>query len=355
MNSEKEKKRFGIKEIAKLANVSIATVDRVLNNRKDVSEKTRQKIKDIIKEHNYQPNLYARSLSVKNNLSFAVIIPKTSLQTGYWQLCLDGINKGINEFSSFGINIEVFLYDQEDVKTFLEGTENILQKKFNAAVIAPIFIEETKEFVVQCKKRNIETIFVNSDISGYSSLGYIGPDLNSTGRLAANLTSYLVPNKSKLLILNIAKGLQNYKYLDTKIEGYTNYLNDLGREFDILRFDIPYNDYDDIAPELLRIHNTNSADLIFMTNSRVSVVGRFYDENKQLKKPFIIGFDFLSQNVDYLAKGVVDFLICQRPDKQGYLALNYLYRHFLLKEDVANTKAMPIDIITVENYLFYEN
>ena len=71
MSDHEEKKKIGIKDIARLANVSIATVDRVLNNRKDVSEKTRQKIKEIIKEHNYQPNLYARSLSVKNNLSFA--------------------------------------------------------------------------------------------------------------------------------------------------------------------------------------------------------------------------------------------------------------------------------------------
>lgn len=41
MSDHEEKKKIGIKDIARLANVSIATVDRVLNNRKDVSEKTR--------------------------------------------------------------------------------------------------------------------------------------------------------------------------------------------------------------------------------------------------------------------------------------------------------------------------
>ena len=45
MGEEIDKKKFGIKDIARLANVSIATVDRVLNNRKDVSETTRAKIK----------------------------------------------------------------------------------------------------------------------------------------------------------------------------------------------------------------------------------------------------------------------------------------------------------------------
>lgn len=355
MNEKPENKRIGIKEIAKLADVSIATVDRVLNNRKDVSEKTREKIQAIIKEHNYQPNLYARALSVKNNLSFAVLIPKTSSQTGYWDLCLKGINQGIEEFSTFGINIDVFLYDQEDVRTFNTMASEVLSANFNAVVIAPIFISETTVFVKECRKRRIETIFVNSDIKGCSSLGYIGPDLYSTGRLAANLTSYLVPENAKLLILNIARGLQNYAYLNTKIEGYTSYLEKLDKGFKISTIDIPSNNYEEITIDLLKNINEINPDLIFVTNSRAAVVGRFFDEFKQLKKPRVIGFDFLKENVHYLANGIIDFLICQRPDKQGYLALDHLYKHFLLKEGKESFKPMPIDILTIENYLFYEN
>lgn len=340
MGEENEKKKFGIKDIARLANVSIATVDRVLNNRKDVSDTTRAKIKKIIAEHNYQPNLYARSLSVKNNLSFAVIIPRTSAETGYWQLCLDGINKGIQEFSSFGINIELFLFDQEHVETFLTVADEVLTKKFNAVVIAPIFIEETKDFVQQCRNRQIQSIFINSDIEGEATMGYIGPDLYSTGRLAANLTSYLVPNKSKLLIINVAKGLQNYKYLETKIAGYVEYLNSLNREFNIAVEDIPYNQYDEIETEMMKLQRKHSPDLVFVTNSRVSYIGKFFYEHQELTKPHIIGFDFLSSNVDYLSKGYVDFLICQRPDKQGYLALSYLYKYFLMKEQVSEFKSI---------------
>lgn len=355
MSEDKDKKHFGIKDIARLANVSIATVDRVLNNRKDVSDATRQKITDIIKEHNYQPNLYARSLSVKNNLNFAVLIPKTSLETGYWQFCLDGIYKGIKELDPFGIQTTVFLYDQEDVHTFNETSAQILKGKFNAVVIAPIFIKETEDFVRECHKKKLQTIYINSDIPTKSTLGYIGPDLNSTGRLAGNLTSYLVGNNASILILNIAKGLENYKYLDTKIEGYKEYLHNLNRNFEIVVEDIPYNAYEEVEKELLLKTKKYTPDVLFVTNSRVSVVGRFFREHPWITKPYIIGFDFLQANVDYLAKGIVDFLICQRPDKQGYFALHYLYRHFLLKEEVGNFKPMPIDIITIENYMFYEN
>lgn len=355
MSDHEEKKKIGIKDIARLANVSIATVDRVLNNRKDVSEKTRQKIKEIIKEHNYQPNLYARSLSVKNNLSFAVLIPRTSLETGYWQLCLDGINKGISEFSAFGIIIEVFFFDQEAQQTFHDAVENILAKKFNAVIIAPIFIEETKIFVQECKSRNIHTLFINSDIKGHSSMGYIGPDLYSTGKLAGNLTSYLLGDRAKVLILSVAKGLENYKYLQTKIDGFVDYLYNTDKTLDVTVKDIPFNNYDEIEPELWRMTNEFHPDVIFVTTSRVSIIGKFFQDHQELTKPYIIGFDFLSANVDYLAKGYVDFLICQRPDKQGYLALHHLYRYYLLKEYSNEFKSMPIDILTKENYAFYEN
>ncbi|HMR17772.1 MAG TPA: LacI family DNA-binding transcriptional regulator [Sphingobacterium sp.] len=355
MSEDKEKKHFGIKDIARLANVSIATVDRVLNNRKDVSDATRQKIKDIIKEYNYQPNLHARSLSVKNNINFAVLIPKTSLETGYWELCLEGINKGIKELKPFGIQTTVFLYDQEDACTFVEKSEKILKENFNAVVIAPIFITETEKFVRKCHERRLQTIYINSDISCKSTLGYIGPDLHSTGRLAGNLTSYLMPRDARVLVLNIAKGLENYSYLNTKIAGYREYLSNLEKNFDIYTVDIPFNAYPEIERELLQAVNKYKPHVVFVTNSRVSIVGRFFEEQAQLKKPYLIGFDFLTSNVDYLSRGMVDFLICQRPDKQGYLALNYLYRFFLLKESGASFKPMPIDIITIENYIFYES
>ena len=54
-----------LQEIAQAAGVSTGTVDRVLHNRKGVSQKTKEKIQAIIEENGYEPNLIARQL--KNN------------------------------------------------------------------------------------------------------------------------------------------------------------------------------------------------------------------------------------------------------------------------------------------------
>ena len=54
-----------IKQIAELANVSRGTVDKVLNNRPGVKEETKNKILQIAKELNYQPNFLGEGTCTK--------------------------------------------------------------------------------------------------------------------------------------------------------------------------------------------------------------------------------------------------------------------------------------------------
>ena len=64
-----------ISDIAKMADVSKATVSRVLNNNPNVREDTRKKILEIIEENNYYPNAIARNLSKMENNAIGLIVP----------------------------------------------------------------------------------------------------------------------------------------------------------------------------------------------------------------------------------------------------------------------------------------
>lgn len=68
--------KIDIKEIARQAGVSIATVSRALNGNGPVKEQTRKKILDIAKQHNYTPNPIARGLSRKKTDTIGVILPE---------------------------------------------------------------------------------------------------------------------------------------------------------------------------------------------------------------------------------------------------------------------------------------
>ena len=56
--------RIRIKDIAKMADVSVGTVDRVLHGRSGVSEASRKRVEEILEKLNYQPNMYASALAL---------------------------------------------------------------------------------------------------------------------------------------------------------------------------------------------------------------------------------------------------------------------------------------------------
>lgn len=64
-----------IKDVAEKAGIAVNTVSRVLNNRGYISDKTRKKVFDAMKELDYLPNEVARSLSQKHTSIIGVIVP----------------------------------------------------------------------------------------------------------------------------------------------------------------------------------------------------------------------------------------------------------------------------------------
>jgi LacI family transcriptional regulator len=78
-----------IKDVAKQANVSVATVSRVINNKGYVNEETRKLVEEAIKKLNYIPNEFARSLFKKVSRTVGVIFPH--LSNSFYYSVLEGI------------------------------------------------------------------------------------------------------------------------------------------------------------------------------------------------------------------------------------------------------------------------
>ena len=67
---------MNIKQIAKAAGVSVATVSRVLNHPESVAPKTREKIQKIIDEEEYTPNWFAQGLNFKRTRTIGLVLPQ---------------------------------------------------------------------------------------------------------------------------------------------------------------------------------------------------------------------------------------------------------------------------------------
>lgn len=71
---------ISIKDVAREADVSIATVSRVLNEIDVVNDDTKQRVLDAIKKLKYRPNIVARSLKTQRTRTIGIIIPDISSQ-----------------------------------------------------------------------------------------------------------------------------------------------------------------------------------------------------------------------------------------------------------------------------------
>ena len=345
----------GVREIARRAEVSIGTVDRVIHNRAGVSPKTKDKIEAIIKELNYRPNILARRLASKKLLHFVILIPSISEETEFWKAPLDGVEKAEAEIKQYGIELHKYFFDQNDKKTFVSQTKKILKNKVDGVLLAPSFIEESIKFTQACQKQKIPYVLINSDIPGQDSLCYIGPELFQSGYASGHLALFGLGGNAKVLIINISKEMDNHHHLLRKEEGFRAYFTDNFKENEIVKIDIRQTSHESVAAELRKVLNMHSdIKAIFVTNSRVFSVARFLKESGT-KDILLIGYDFLEENIEHLKNQVIDFLICQKPQEQGYKGVMALFQHLILNVPIDKTYFMPIDIITKENYSFYRN
>ncbi|KPU26922.1 LacI family transcriptional regulator [Caloranaerobacter sp. TR13] len=81
--------KITIKDVAKKANVSVATVSRILNNLGGYSEETKEKVLKVIDEIGYQRNEIARGLITKSTNTIGVLVPNVS--TNFYAEILNGI------------------------------------------------------------------------------------------------------------------------------------------------------------------------------------------------------------------------------------------------------------------------
>lgn len=352
---KKEKELVGVKEIARRANVSLATVDRVLHNRTGVSPVTKQKILDIIKELDYKPNILARRLASSKTMHLITLIPEVSKETDYWDVPLQGIIQAENEIKLYNVKVSKYFYDMNDKQSFIAQTREILKEKdIDGLLLAPAFVDEAISFTAECERRKIPFVFINSDIPKQKSLSYFGPNLFHSGQTAAHLIHYLLKKEEQMLLLNISKDIDSDHHILRKQEGFISYFDKLDPR-PILTENLYDTSYAAVKKALKKCFKEHpDLRLIFVTNSRVALVAKFLQEIERTDI-LLIGYDFLNNNIGYLNAGIIDFLICEKPQEQAYRGIKALYRYLMFEEEQEKEYYMPIDIIHRENQQFYKN
>lgn len=90
---------ISIKDVAQQAGVSIASVSRVLSGKPGVGPETADRIRKVIEELDYRPNLGARGLVKRSTGNIAIVVPRGAfiLNNPFFSTILEGIAKGIDK------------------------------------------------------------------------------------------------------------------------------------------------------------------------------------------------------------------------------------------------------------------
>jgi ABC-type sugar transport system, periplasmic component len=301
----------------------------------------------------YQPNLLASTLASKKTFTFGLLVPEPVSPESYWSKPIIGVKKAFDEIHQYGVQISIHQFKQNDPAMFRNEAAIIIESQPDGVVLAPFFSRESKEFIAELKERHIPYVFIDSNIKECEQLSYIGQNSFQSGTLAAKLLDYSTPKGSTILILHFAKHLDNMNHLVQREKGFYEYFSKNKDQRNLITKEISDPTEEESEEALTDLfQNTHDIKGVFVTNSQVYYLARII-EKLGMTGIKIIGHDLIKENISFLKKSTIDFLICQRPEEQGYNSIIALFDHLILKKEVKTENYTSIDIITKENLDYY--
>ncbi|WP_341226621.1 LacI family DNA-binding transcriptional regulator [uncultured Arcticibacterium sp.] len=337
----------GIKDIAKLAGVSTGPVDKVLNNRGGVSKATTKRILEAIKELNYTPNILASRLKSAKEYNIAVLFPQGSSDIPFWLDHERGFKDSNKEMAPFGLNLDLYQFDQNEESTFIEQTKTILKKEFDGVLMVPVFKNEALKFTSTLKNKEIPIVLFDTQLPEQIELPFIGQNSKDSGYLAAELMNKCISKDALVLIISVTKKHDNYRHFSLREAGFRSFFDDDSK---ILKYESIDQNSNTVARKLTEIKKENpSLQGVFVTNG-IDVVAPLFQKNKNQT---LIGYDLIEKNVNYLKEGLIDFLISQKPYTQAHLGSRLFYDFLIKKKSIEVNNYLPIDIVMKSNIDYY--
>ena len=346
-----------ISDVARAAGVNNGTVDRVLHERGEVSQKTREKVLRVIEELGYRPNVYASMLARNKSHRIAVIVP--NYKSGeFWELSHSGVEKA-NEYSGrFSVNVEECHYDEYDVDSFISLCHKVIEEGYSGAIIAPMFLDATRTVAVEMEKADIPYVILNTSVSGvYGHLAYFGQPIYDSGAFCADILMSGSEEDSRDMVHLVrierdVKGLSDPS--KERRRGFTDYLSAHFPKTQVRNVVINPNSPDEAWDAMDReFSSIKGCPNIVTLNSRIYLVSDYLRE-RGLKGWNVIGYDTLERNLSALKDGYVKYLIAQHADRDAFEAVTALTDFLILgKRPERQDNFSSIDLLSRYNCRFY--
>lgn len=311
-----------VKSLAEAAGVSRGTVDRVLHNRGSVKPEIAIRIKALAKEMGYVPNRAGRALaSFKSRYKVGCLLP--SIGNIFFDGVLDGINHAQAEFTDMGLDVIVKKLQGYSEKDNLCAIDELLSAGCSGLCLATMNTPKLRDKVNECVENGIKVVTLNSDIENSDRLCYVGSDYLKAGRTGGGMLAMMRrPEKLNILIVTGSKYVYGH---NLRIKGLKEELTGLGVDYQIAGV-VESEDSDIIAQQLTaeNLRRDPSINCVYVTGAGVQGVGAAIIASGRTDI-IAVAFDDYYSIRELVKAGVLKFVICQQPERQGYHAVKRAY------------------------------
>lgn len=240
-----EKQTITIYDVAREANVSMATVSRVVNGNPNVKPATRKKVLEVIDRLDYRPNAVARGLASKKTTTVGVIIPDVS------NMYFASLARGIDDVATmYKYNI-ILANSDGDTQKEVNVLNNLLAKQVDGVIYMGhrITDEVRGEF-----SRSKTPVVLSGSIDPDAQVGSVNIDYTSATHDATDL---LAKNGNKQIAF-VSGALIDPINGQNRLDGYKSALKENNLDYNEgLIFEAKYNFRDGIAL-VQRIRNSGA-------------------------------------------------------------------------------------------------
>lgn len=299
-----------IREVAKLAQVSPATVSRVINGTAKVDDEKRKRVLNVISETGFVPNEVARSLFKKSAKIIGLILP--TIENPFFTQLASAIEQTADEYG-----YRLVLCNTNDDPEKERAAFSMLASMNADGIILTTNNEETYECVNQCP---IPVVITDRGIETEAWAGYIHSDHYEGGRLAAQ---HLIDCGCQNIVC--IRGPMEISSARDRYEGYRSVCREHHRQEQVIDCSYDFKQGLEVTEELLE--RFPDVDGIIACNDMVAISVYKILHSKGIRVPEdvqLIGYDDIRLSVLMTPELTT---IAQPVDKIGRKAAELIIRN----------------------------
>lgn len=334
-----------LKDIAREAGVSLATVDRVLHNRPGVRPDTVRRVQATIARNAFQPHVAAAELARGRARRFAFVMPSGP------NPFMQQIEAYLGEMSAWlfarRLSVETVATDVFDPSVLAASLE-ALSGDYDGIAVVALDHPGVRVAINDLVEAGTKVVTLVSDVPSSRRHHYVGIDNIAAGRTAGALVGRLVGQKSgKIAIIAGSQGLRDHA---ERIFGFNQVMTSEFSHLDILPL-LEGRDEDGRSEQLISWLLGKHSDIIGLYNVGAGTQGvaNALTEAGREKHIVFIAHDLTAMTRKLLLQGTLDVAISQNPGHEARAAVRVLLSLARNEPILSEQEKIRIDILMRDN------